>query len=79
MGFFALLRFENEGKRIPACKTHLLKLIYSVDGRPAFPFGTIRAVIVSGMGLGTWKNSTPELFPGLWDLEKFQALPLYRL
>ena len=23
------------------------------------------------MGLGTWKNSTPELHPGLWDLEKF--------
>jgi len=21
------------------------------------------------MGLGTWKNSTPELPPGLWDLE----------
>ena len=23
------------------------------------------------VGLGTWKNSTPELPPGLWDLEKF--------
>ena len=23
------------------------------------------------MGLGTWKNSTSELPPGLWDLEKF--------
>ena len=23
------------------------------------------------MGLGTWKNSMPELPPGLWDLEKF--------
>ena len=23
------------------------------------------------MGLGTWKNSTPELPPGLWDLQKF--------
>jgi len=21
------------------------------------------------MGLGTWKNSTPELPPGFWDLE----------
>ena len=29
------------------------------------------------MGLGTWKNSTPELPPGLWDLEKFRTLPLY--
>ena len=31
------------------------------------------------MGLGTWKNSASELPPGLWDLKKFQALPLYRL
>ena len=31
------------------------------------------------MGLGTWKNSTPELPPRLWDLEKFRVLPLYRL
>ena len=23
------------------------------------------------MDLGTWENSTPELPPGLWDLEKF--------
>ena len=23
------------------------------------------------MGLGSWKNSTPELPLGLWDLEKF--------
>jgi len=23
------------------------------------------------MGLGTWKNSTSELPPGLWDSEKF--------
>ena len=28
------------------------------------------------MGLGTWKNSTPKLLPGLWDFEKIQALPL---
>ena len=37
------------------------------------------------MGLGIWKNSTPELPPELRDLEKFRssflhlALPLYRL
>ena len=31
------------------------------------------------MGLETWKNSTPELPPGLWDLDKFQVVPLYRL
>ena len=27
------------------------------------------------MGLGTLKNSTPEFPPGLWDLEKFLAIP----
>ena len=27
----------------------------------------------------TWKNSMLELPPGLWHLEKFQALPLDRL
>ena len=31
------------------------------------------------MGLGTWKNSTPELPSELWDSEKFQALTLNRL
>ena len=25
------------------------------------------------MGLGTWRNYTPELPPGLWALEKFHA------
>ena len=31
------------------------------------------------IGFGTWKNSTPELSPRLWDLKKFRALPLCRL
>ena len=29
------------------------------------------------MGLGTWKNSTPELPPGLWCLEKFRSSSLH--
>ena len=29
------------------------------------------------MGLGTWKNSTPELPPGLWNLEKFRSSSLH--
>ena len=31
------------------------------------------------VGLRTWKNCTPQFPSELWDLEKFQALPLYRL
>ena len=27
------------------------------------------------IGLGTWKNSTPELSPRVWDLEKFGSSP----
>ena len=29
------------------------------------------------MGLGTWENSTPELPPGLLDLEKFRSSSLH--
>ena len=29
------------------------------------------------MGVGTWKSSTPELPPGLWNLEKFRSSALH--